>query len=67
MNFTITHRFNKNTTLGQRTAIVIQLRKDGFSASEEYDRENNNYLLRTNATSSQVRLSSPFGAWVIHD
>lgn len=66
MNHVVTYRFSKATYERQRNCIVLQLRKDGFSANREYDGENNLELLKTNATSHQVRLAAKVG-YVIHD
>lgn len=63
---TLTYRFRKDTTQIRRQVTVAALRKDGFSAWEEYDRDDNNYLLKTNARMSQIVLSVP-GPRTIHE
>ena len=58
------YRFAKATWEALRNSVVLNLRKDGFTATREYDRENHNELLVTNANPAQVALSCGKG-WVV--
>lgn len=66
MSFNVTYRFFKHCTPTMQNMVVFSLRRDGFSATIEYDRENKVYLLKTNATFGQVALSCGHGN-LIHD
>lgn len=64
LSFSMTYRFDKNTFEIQRNNVILNLRKDGFNATREYDRENGEELLVTNATTAQIAMSAGRGGLV---
>lgn len=62
----VKYRFAKHTYERQRDGVVLNLRKDGFFATREYDREERKELLITNATFSQVSMACGRGG-LIHE
>lgn len=54
---TYSYRFDKHTPQVRQNAVVFALRRDGFAATLEYDRDNRNDLLVTNARVSEIAMS----------